>query len=137
MVVRNLLKVHCWNSFFIILLHMFYNGERNVYVDNLLETIFEHFFTHFRISATNVQNLEWWLDVLCDHIFYARVSLIPIERFLIFLISWGIPKSYLFGIKVIALGQKVIYFRSYLDVLDIPQDEKKNKKHIILRIPKR
>ena len=74
-------------SFFVILLHLFNHCKGYVYVLNVLISIFKHFFTKFRVSATGNKNLEVGLDVLCDHVLNSRISLIPIEWFFILLVS--------------------------------------------------
>ena len=83
----HLFELKIWYFLFIIFLHLFNDGKRNIDVCNVLESILKHFFTHLWVPTTKIKNLEWWLNVLCDYIFYSTVSLIPVEWFLIFLIS--------------------------------------------------
>ena len=77
-----------WNFIFIMVLLLFNNSKWVINILNVLITIFKHFLRKLWVSTTNNQNLEALLDILCDHVFYTWVSLIPIEWFLVFLISF-------------------------------------------------
>ena len=83
----HLLELKVWYFLFVVFLHLFYYSKGNVNVCDMLESIFEHFFAHFWVTATKIQDLEWWLNILCDYIFNSTVSLIPVKRFFVFLIS--------------------------------------------------
>ena len=83
----HLLKLKIWYFLLVIFLHLFYHGEWNVNVCNLWKSILKHFFTHLRVSTSKIEDLEWWLNILCDYIFDTTVSLIPVEWFFVFLIS--------------------------------------------------
>ena len=75
------------NSILIVILLLLNYSKWVVNILNILETIFKHFLRKLWVSTSNNQNLKVRLDILCDHVFNAGVSLIPIEWFLIFLIS--------------------------------------------------
>jgi len=68
-------------------LHLSVHGVGNVNAGNVLVTIFKHLFSQFGVAGSHIQNLELRLQVLGDDILDSGVPLVPVELFLILLIS--------------------------------------------------
>ena len=83
----HLFELQVWYFLFVVFTHLFYYCERNVNICDVLESVLEHFFTHFRVPASEIKDLERRLDILSNYIFDSAVSLVPIEWLLVFLIS--------------------------------------------------
>ena len=76
-----ILSLH--SIYFLHFLHLLDDCEWNVNVSEMLVTIFVHFLSKARVSASNVKDLEGRLYVLSDDIFDSGVSLIPIKWLLV------------------------------------------------------
>jgi len=94
----HLLVSKCWILLTVQVLHLFDDGERDVHVCNVLVPLIKHFFrksyikiylelTLTRISSANVANLERGLNILCNNVSDSSISLVPIERLLVFLVT--------------------------------------------------
>lgn len=82
----HLLESQLRDLFFVILLHLLDDCKRNVNVRDVLVTVLEHVFRHFRVAATEHEDLEGRLNILGNHVLDTRVSLVPIKWLLVFLI---------------------------------------------------
>ena len=64
----HLLESYLWDLFFVVLLHLLNNRERDVDIGDLLVPILKHVLGHLGVSTSKHQDLVRWLDVLRDHI---------------------------------------------------------------------